>query len=68
MKLINFKWQQLILSLGSLLLIIACKSFYPTNNLDAIPLRAATDPTFVPFEIQRASGNLEGFDIDLMNA
>jgi arginine/lysine/histidine/glutamine transport system substrate-binding/permease protein len=28
----------------------------------------ATDPTFVPFEIQRASGNLEGFDIDLMNA
>ncbi|MEH1901719.1 MAG: basic amino acid ABC transporter substrate-binding protein [Nostoc sp.] len=67
MKLINFKWQQLILGLGCLLLMIACKSFYPTNS-DAKPLKVATDPTFVPFEIQRASGNLEGFDIDLMNA
>jgi arginine/lysine/histidine/glutamine transport system substrate-binding/permease protein len=67
-KLFNLKWQQLILSLGCLLLIIACKNFYPTNNSDAIPLRVATDPTFVPFEIQKASGDLEGFDIDLMNA
>ena len=68
MKLFNLKWQQLILSLGCLLLIIACKNFYPTNNSDAISLRVATDPTFVPFEIQKASGDLEGFDIDLMNA
>ncbi|WP_442938554.1 transporter substrate-binding domain-containing protein [Nostoc sp.] len=68
MKLINVKWQQLILSLGCLLLIIACKNFYPTKNPDAIPLRVATDPTFVPFEIEKASGDLEGFDIDLMNA
>ncbi|MEH1857004.1 MAG: basic amino acid ABC transporter substrate-binding protein [Nostoc sp.] len=67
MKLINFKWQQLILSLGCLLLIIACQSLYP-NNPDAKSLKVATDPTFVPFEIQTASGNLEGFDIDLMNA
>ncbi|MEH2377543.1 MAG: basic amino acid ABC transporter substrate-binding protein [Nostoc sp.] len=68
MKLINFKWQQLILGLGCLLLMIACKSFYPTTNSDVKPLKVATDPTFVPFEIQTASGNLEGFDIDLMNA
>ncbi|MEH2384273.1 MAG: basic amino acid ABC transporter substrate-binding protein [Nostoc sp.] len=68
MKLINFNWQQLILGLGCLLLMIACKSFYPTTNSDAKPLKVATDPTFVPFEIQTASGNLEGFDIDLMNA
>ncbi|QFS43167.1 basic amino acid ABC transporter substrate-binding protein [Nostoc sphaeroides CCNUC1] len=67
-KLINLKWQQLILSLGCLLLIIACKSFYPTTNPDPKLLKIATDPTFIPFEIQRASGNLEGFDIDLMNA
>ncbi|MBN3926035.1 basic amino acid ABC transporter substrate-binding protein [Nostoc sp. NMS4] len=68
MKLINFKWQQLILSLGCVLLIIACQSLYPTTNPDAKPLKVATDPTFIPFEIQTASGNLEGFDIDLMNA
>ncbi|WP_375505826.1 basic amino acid ABC transporter substrate-binding protein [uncultured Nostoc sp.] len=68
MKLINLKWQQLILSLGCLLLIIACKSYYSTTNPDAKLLKVATDPTFIPFEIQRASGNLEGFDIDLMNA
>ncbi|QKQ73538.1 basic amino acid ABC transporter substrate-binding protein [Nostoc sp. TCL240-02] len=67
MKLFKLKWQQLILSLGCLLLIIACKNFYPTNNSDAITFRVATDPTFVPFEIQKASGGLEGFDIDLMN-
>ncbi len=68
MKSLNFKWQQLILSLGCLLLIIACQSFYPTTNPDAKPLKVATDPTFVPFEFQKAGGNLEGFDIDLMNA
>ncbi|OYD98185.1 basic amino acid ABC transporter substrate-binding protein [Nostoc sp. 'Peltigera membranacea cyanobiont' 210A] len=68
MKLINFKWQQLILSLGCLLLIIGCQSLYPTTNPDAKPLKVATDPTFVPFEFQTADGKLEGFDIDLMNA
>ncbi|WP_331001017.1 transporter substrate-binding domain-containing protein [Nostoc commune] len=68
MKLINLKCHQLILSLGCLLLMIACKSFYPITNPDAKLLKVATDPTFIPFEIQRASGNLEGFDIDLMNA
>ncbi|MEH2040885.1 basic amino acid ABC transporter substrate-binding protein [Nostoc sp.] len=67
-KLINFKWQQLILSLGCLLLIIGCQSLYPPTNPDAKPLKVATDPTFVPFEFQTADGKLEGFDIDLMNA
>ncbi|MDZ7958044.1 MAG: basic amino acid ABC transporter substrate-binding protein [Aulosira sp. DedQUE10] len=28
----------------------------------------ATDPTFIPFEMKDANGNLVGFDIDLMNA
>ncbi|MDZ7952147.1 basic amino acid ABC transporter substrate-binding protein [Nostoc sp. DedQUE09] len=67
-KLTNFKWQQLILSLGCLLLIIACQSLYPTTNPDTKLLKVATDPTFVPFEFQTADGKLAGFDIDLMNA
>nr|WP_242054858.1 transporter substrate-binding domain-containing protein [Nostoc flagelliforme] len=33
---------------------------YLTINPDA-------KPTFVPFEFQKADGNLKGFDIDLMN-
>lgn len=67
-ELINFKYQQLILSLGCLLLIIACNSSHPNINSDVKLLKVATDPTFTPFEIQTANGNLEGFDIDLMNA
>ncbi|MFE4108153.1 basic amino acid ABC transporter substrate-binding protein [Almyronema epifaneia] len=31
-------------------------------------LRVATEPAFPPFESQSASGDLEGFDIDLMTA
>ncbi|RCJ16611.1 glutamine ABC transporter substrate-binding protein [Nostoc sp. ATCC 43529] len=68
MKSIKWKWQQLILSLGCLLLILACNSFYPSSKQDAKLLKVATDPTFIPFEIQTASGKLEGFDIDLINA
>ncbi|MEH2118571.1 basic amino acid ABC transporter substrate-binding protein [Nostoc sp.] len=65
-NLINFKWRQLILSLGCLLLFIACNNSYPNPGVQ--PLKVATDPTFIPFEIQTASSHLEGFDIDLMNA
>ncbi|MFN6559745.1 MAG: basic amino acid ABC transporter substrate-binding protein [Nostoc sp. ChiSLP01] len=68
MKSIKWKWQQLILSLGCLLLILACNSFYPSTKQDVKLLKVATDPTFTPFEIRTASGKLEGFDIDLMNA
>ncbi len=67
-KLINCNWQQLILSLSCLLMIIGCNSFSVSTNQDAKLLKVATDPTFIPFEIQKASGKLEGFDIDLMNA
>ncbi len=68
----NLKWHQLILSLGCLLLIIACNNFNSTTTITPSPgaklLKVATDPTFIPFEMQTANGNLEGFDIDLMNA
>lgn len=65
---IKFKWQQIGLGLGCLLLIIACQSSRPSTTPDAKLLKVATDPTFVPFEIQKPDGKLEGFDIDLMNA
>ncbi|MFN6501853.1 MAG: basic amino acid ABC transporter substrate-binding protein [Nostoc sp. DedQUE01] len=68
MKSIKWKCQQLILSLCCLLLILACNSFYPSTKQDAKLLKVATDPTFIPFEIQTPSGKLQGFDIDLMNA
>ncbi|WP_236556927.1 basic amino acid ABC transporter substrate-binding protein [Calothrix sp. PCC 7507] len=68
----NRKWHQLILSLGCLLLIIICNSCQSTittsPNTGTKPFKVATDPTFIPFESQNASGQLEGFDIDLMNA
>lgn len=64
-KLIYFQGRQLILSLSCLLLIISCHSSSLTG---AKYLKVATDPTFIPFEIQTANGNLEGFDIDLMQA
>ncbi len=72
MKLQNWKWTQLIVVLACLLLIIACHSspFTSTTSAksDTKLLKVATDPTFIPFEIQATNGNLEGFDIDLMKA
>lgn len=72
MKLLNRKWRKLILGLSCLLLIIACNGLQPTSTtspkLELKTLKVATDPTFVPFEMKNANGNLEGFDIDLMNA
>ncbi len=60
------------MSLICLLLILGCnnehKSVHSTSNLGSQFLTVATDPTFIPFEIQAYKGNLEGFDIDLMNA
>lgn len=60
------KWRQLILGLGCLFLIISCQNYSPNSSLPV--LQVATDPTFIPFEVKNADGNLEGFEIDLMNA
>ncbi|BAY22596.1 extracellular solute-binding protein [Calothrix sp. NIES-2100] len=72
MKAIKWKWHQLILGLSCLLLTIACNGLlHPVSispNSGFKTLKVATDPTFVPFESKNANGNLEGFDIDLMNA
>ncbi|WP_208345992.1 transporter substrate-binding domain-containing protein, partial [Aetokthonos hydrillicola] len=69
MKLVKLKWCQIIVSLSCVLLTIACNNSHTTiPNSGTKYLKVATDPTLIPFEIQRANGKLEGFDIDLMNA
>ncbi len=62
-----FPKRQLVLGLSCLLLLSSC-SF--TNDVTAAgkTLTVATEPTFPPFEFQSATGELQGFDIDLMNA
>jgi arginine/lysine/histidine/glutamine transport system substrate-binding and permease protein len=70
---LNRRFIQLILSGCSLLLVIACNSSHLTLTKPDIKsgvkiLKVATDPTFIPFGFQAPNGNLEGFDIDLMNA
>ncbi|BAY61242.1 extracellular solute-binding protein [Calothrix brevissima NIES-22] len=71
-KVIKWKWRQLILGFICLLLTIACHGLLQTSSISSNSgwktLKVATDPTFVPFEMKNANGNLEGFDIDLMNA
>ncbi|MBE9179001.1 basic amino acid ABC transporter substrate-binding protein [Oculatella sp. LEGE 06141] len=39
-----------------------------TTGAETTTLRVATEPAFPPFESQGSGGELEGFDIDLMNA
>jgi arginine/lysine/histidine/glutamine transport system substrate-binding/permease protein len=52
--------------------MIACNHELPAVNTTSNPvtqyIKVATDPTFIPFEIQTSEGKLKGFDIDLMNA
>lgn len=79
-KFINFRWwRQIILAFGCLLLVIACNNSNPTQTASspagtgASPaagktLRVATDPTFAPFEFQGPNGEIQGFDIDVINS
>ncbi|MEH2368085.1 ABC transporter permease subunit [Nostoc sp.] len=53
------------LSLSCLLLLSGCITDSSTGGNT---LTVATEPTFPPFEFQSVSGELQGFDIDLMNA
>ncbi|NES96730.1 MAG: basic amino acid ABC transporter substrate-binding protein [Desertifilum sp. SIO1I2] len=55
--------------LVTLLLVAACGGNQAqTEQAGGQPLTVATEPAFPPFESQAAGGELEGFDIDLMNA
>jgi arginine/lysine/histidine/glutamine transport system substrate-binding and permease protein len=54
---------------------MACNGFTPkittsstSPNSGLKTLKVATDPTFIPFQMKNINGDLEGFDIDLMNA
>jgi len=75
-------WRQFALALGCLMLVIACNNTDP-NSTDAgsspsgagsnpaaagKTLRVATDPTFAPFEFQGSDGQIQGFDIDIINS
>ncbi|MEH1851169.1 MAG: ABC transporter permease subunit [Nostoc sp.] len=53
------------LSLSCLLLFSGCITDSSTTGNT---LTVATEPTFPPFEFQSTNGDLQGFDIDLMNA
>lgn len=67
-------WRQLALTLGCLLLVIACNNTSPNSSntgsgsSGSKTLKVATDPTFAPFEFKGADGTLQGFDIDLVNS
>ncbi|WP_242058573.1 basic amino acid ABC transporter substrate-binding protein [Microcoleus sp. FACHB-SPT15] len=75
-------WRQFALALGCLMLVIACNNTAP-NSTDAgsnpsgagsnpvaagKTLKVATDPTFAPFEFQGPDGQIQGFDIDIINS
>lgn len=64
--------RNLALGLGAAFAIAACGgSSGPSGSGgdgETGVLRVATEPAFPPFEFQAANGDLEGFDIDLMNA
>ncbi len=59
--------RQLLISLSCLALVASC-SLNPNPAGSAKQLIVATEPAFPPFEVQAASGKLEGFDIDVINA
>ncbi|OKH41310.1 basic amino acid ABC transporter substrate-binding protein [Calothrix sp. HK-06] len=63
---INRKWCQLFLGIIVSVMIIACSINF--NTTDISTFKVATDPTFLPFSYQTANGELEGFDIDIINA
>ncbi|MEA5464170.1 basic amino acid ABC transporter substrate-binding protein [Leptothoe sp. PORK10 BA2] len=60
------------LSLGATLVLAACggteEATTPSSDAAAGPWVVGTEPAFPPFESQNDSGELIGFDIDLMKA
>ncbi|MBT9317009.1 basic amino acid ABC transporter substrate-binding protein [Leptothoe spongobia] len=64
--------KNICLSLGAALVLAACggtqEATAPNGDISAGPWVVGTEPAFPPFESQSDSGELEGFDIDLMQA
>ncbi len=63
-RLTVIRW--LVLGLSCLFLLSGCS--FTNGSTAGKTLTVATEPTFPPFEFQSATGELQGFDIDLMNA
>ena len=63
-RLTVIRW--LILGLSCLFLLSGCS--FTNGSTAGKTLTVAVEPTFPPFEFQSATGELQGFDIDLMNA
>ncbi len=57
----------LVVCLGCLLLLSSC-SFNSTSTAAGKTLTVAVEGTYPPFEFQSDKGELQGFDVDLMNA
>lgn len=63
-----FRWLRLTLVVGfSCLILLAGCSSTPNSTAAGKTLTVATEGTYPPFEFQSAEGELQGFDIDLMN-
>lgn len=60
--------RQFLLGSGSVLLLANCQIRLPrrTNTDSGVTLVIATDPVFPPFQWRTSEGDLQGFDIDLM--
>lgn len=67
---LNFvRWLRLslVVGLGCLLLLGGC-SFNSSSSAAGKTLTIAVEGTYPPFEFQSEQGELQGFDVDLMNA
>ncbi|WP_009634216.1 ABC transporter permease subunit [Synechocystis sp. PCC 7509] len=62
----NYWWLQIVTALVCLILVTGCTN---SNSLAADKtLTIAVEGTYPPFEFQTDKGELQGFDVDLMNA
>ncbi len=62
----SYWWLQLVIGLVCLILVSGCTN---SNSLAADKtLTIAVEGTYPPFEFQTEAGELQGFDVDLMNA
>ena len=68
---LNFvRWLRLMLvvGLGCLLLLGGCSFNSGSSTAGGKTLTIAVEGTYPPFEFQSDQGELQGFDVDLMNA
>jgi arginine/lysine/histidine/glutamine transport system substrate-binding/permease protein len=64
---LDFRLSNFVIGICCLLLLVGCSGNSGSTSAGKT-LTVATEPAFPPFEFQGEGGNLQGFDIDLMNA